>query len=72
MCLATEERQGGESRLLLVGEVEGTGKKLGITHLIGIMFQGAVVTHVSHSIQICVPLVNIVHVGAVVFLIQNT
>lgn len=66
---ATEERQGGESRLLVVGWVEASGKRLGITHLIRIMFQGAVVTHVSHSIQICVPLVNIVHIGAVVFLI---
>lgn len=45
---------------------------LGITHLIGIMFQGAVVTHVADSIQVCVLLVDIVHVGAVVFLIQNT
>lgn len=48
------------------------GEMLGITHLIGIMFQGAVVTHVPDSIQVCVLLVDIVHVGAVVFLIQNT
>lgn len=40
------------------------------THLIGIMFQRAIVAHVSHSVQICVFLVDIVHIGAVVLLIQ--
>ncbi len=40
------------------------------THLIRIVFQRAVVAHVSYSIQICVSLVNIVHIWAVVFLIQ--
>lgn len=44
---------------------------LGPTHLIGIMLQRAVITHVSHSVQVCVPLVDIVNVGAVVFLVQN-
>lgn len=46
-------------------------ERSGHTHLIGIMFQRAVVAHVSNSIQVCVPLVNVVHVGAVVFLVQN-
>lgn len=40
------------------------------THLIGIMFQGAIVTHVSHSVQVCISLINIVNIGAVVLLIQ--
>lgn len=40
------------------------------THLIGIMFQRAVITHVSHSVQIRVSLVNVVYVGTVVLLIQ--
>lgn len=42
------------------------------THLIGIMLQRAVITHVSHSVQIRVSLVNVVHVGTVVLLIQNS
>lgn len=41
------------------------------THLIRIMFQRAVITHVSHSVQICVFLVDIVHIGAVVLLVHN-
>lgn len=67
--LCVEPQKKGSFIVITVG---GWGEKLGITHLIGIMFQGAVVTHVSHSVQICVPLVNIVHVWAVVLLIQNT
>lgn len=57
-----------ECGLLLWSEVEGNGVS---THLIWIMFQRAIVTHVSHSIQIRVSLVHVVHVGAVVLLIQN-
>jgi len=41
------------------------------THLIGIMFQRAVVTHVPHAVQIRVALVHVVHVGTVVLLVQN-
>lgn len=70
--------QGDECGLLLVGEVEGNGKWCFLcvrvyvsTHLIGIMFQRAVITHISHTIQICVSLVNIVDIGTVVLLIQN-
>lgn len=40
------------------------------THLIRIMFQRTVVAHVSYSVQICVPLVHVVHEGTVVLLIQ--
>lgn len=40
------------------------------THLIRIMFQRAIVAHVSHSVQICVSLVDVVHIGAVVLLVQ--
>lgn len=40
------------------------------THLIGIMFKRTVVTHVSYTIKVRVPLVNIVHIGTVVLLIQ--
>lgn len=40
------------------------------THLIRIMFKRTVVTHVSYTIKVRVPLVNIVHVGTVVLLIQ--
>lgn len=40
------------------------------THLIRIMFQWAIVAHVSHSIQICVSLVNVVDIGTVVLFIQ--
>lgn len=35
------------------------------------MFQRAVVTHISHSVQVCISLVNIVHIGAVVLFIQD-
>lgn len=34
------------------------------------MFQGTVVTHVSHTIEVCVSLINIVHIGTIVLLIQ--
>lgn len=42
------------------------------THLIGIMLQRTVIAHVSHSVQICVSLVHIVHIGTVVLLVQYT
>lgn len=42
----------------------------GSTHLIRVMFQRAVVTHVSNPVQICVSLVDIVHVGTVVLFIK--
>lgn len=50
--------------------VESCWGRVVSTHLIGIMFQGTVVTHVSHSVQVCISLVNIVNIGAVVLLIQ--
>jgi len=83
--LSNRERQGDECGLLLVGEVEGNGEGRCLcvwmcvclcvcgcesTHLIRIMFQRAVVAHVSHPVQICVFLVHIVHVRAVVLFIQ--
>lgn len=40
------------------------------TDLIRIMFKRTVVTHVSHTIEICVSLINIVHIGTIVLLIQ--
>lgn len=40
------------------------------THLIRIMFERTVVTHVSDAIEVCVSLANIVNIGTVVLLIQ--
>lgn len=50
--------------------VESCWGRVVSTHLIGIMFQGTIVTHVSHSVQVCISLVNIVNIWAVVLLIQ--
>lgn len=71
--LSKREKLRAECELLLVVEAEGNGKgclRLVSTHLIGIIFQRTVITHVSHSIQICVSLVNIVYIGTVILLIQ--
>lgn len=75
--LSYRERQGDECGLLLVGEVEANGEGRCVcvrvsTHLIGIMLQRTVIAHVSHSVQICVSLVHIVHIGTVVLLVQYT
>lgn len=43
---------------------------LAFAHLIRIMFKRTVVTHVSNTIEVCVSLVNIVHIGTVVLFIQ--
>lgn len=40
------------------------------TDLIRIMFKRTVVTHVSHTIEVCVSLINIVYIGTIVLLIQ--
>ena len=42
------------------------------THLVRVVFQRTVVTHVSHTVQVGVSLVHVVDIRAVVFLIQNT
>lgn len=42
-----------------------------IRYLVRVVLKGAVVTLVPNAIQICVPLVHIVDIGAIIFLIQN-
>ena len=46
VCICKADWSGGEGA---VGVWCGLGRVM-YTHLIGIMFQGAVITHISHSI----------------------
>lgn len=45
---------------------------LNVIYLVWVVLKGTVITVISNTIPVCVSLVNIVHIWAVVILIQNT
>lgn len=41
-------------------------------YLIGVVFQRAVVTVVTHAVPVSIPLIHVINIRAIVVLIQNT